>query len=289
MSSLYDKIREILDANKDEFKKVMRYRGNGWVVPIEKEKELKNIVRERDSTFSTKDYGDFQIQRDKQSFSILMDGKVYKDVPYTGNIYDHMITQDIFLKKYMIYDLEWGYITEREYDDILTLNLRHDQPEAVTGDTTVYAKTSSDYDDEHALCHRMIDDLSINTEQKKELHRIQLLQENRSALFKLYERLKFIEDIVIVYQHLPYLNNGLHACFDDLFQAMKKIKDTIELPSWVMIEGIKLPSTQAVLKDYADHINHTIPVLKDYLPHLPAKDRENYERTLNTWHELSIL
>ncbi len=56
-----------------------------------------------------------------------------------------------------------------------------------------------------------------------------------------------------------------------------------------MIEGIKLPSTQAVLKDYADHINHTIPVLKDYLPHLPAKDRENYERTLNTWHELSIL
>ncbi|MBP7885213.1 hypothetical protein KAZ93_03570 [Patescibacteria group bacterium] len=101
----------------------------------------------------------------------------------------------------------------------------------MTGDTTVYAKTSSDYDDEHALCHRMIDDLSINTEQKKELHRIQLLQENRSALFKLYERLKFIEDIVIVYQHLPYLNNGLHACFDDLFQAMKKIKDTIELPS----------------------------------------------------------
>lgn len=113
MSSLYDKIREILDTNKDEFKKVMRYRGNGWVVPIEKEKELKNIVRERDSTFSTKDYGDFQIQRDKQGFSILVDGKVYKDVPYTGNIYDHMITQDIFLKKYMIYDLEWGYITER--------------------------------------------------------------------------------------------------------------------------------------------------------------------------------
>ncbi len=281
---MYQKLYQILQDNKDEFKKIMRYRWNGWIVPQQIEKQTKEYISDRDISLSQKEFSNFSITKDNEWFSVHYDNHMFKELPESWNIYDHMISQDIFLKKIMKYDLDAKIISQDDYENILILNLRHDQPEYITGDITVYAKSQDDYLYENKLTHELIDQLPLLTiSEKDSLHHINKLQEDKNWLFKFYERMRFLEDAILFLRHQTYVNNAKHPCIEDIYNAIAKLESIVTLPNEKKIDGKNLPSWQYMINTYKWIIQSCIIRCDDYIFN-NRDDKKRWEITKSIWN-----
>lgn len=151
-------------------------------------------------------------------WSVLYNTNEYRQIPYNGNVYIHSHYQQDHIENCTSIDMYNDIITPYQWQLLRSLNPNHDLPEIIGADTYDPEKTVEQYDDESGAFIKLINEyhkLSEDTPEHIDMLKTLLTSwlDKSGTLFKLYERINYMNDAVSIYKTAKYYN------YEELFAA----------------------------------------------------------------------
>lgn len=302
---LRDKIHLMIQKYKPELQNTLRYRMFEYIVPREIEWASKFLILNNTQLEQNKIYTFFhknstgketkhQIQllsqinqqyeiqvildnkepyiiqinvyRDRNLWHIHYKNKLYRELPDSGNVYSHLMTQYNDILRYTSYDIQQDAITNNDKLFLEIVHLFHDIPEKWTleicnNHTKDQGKTDAEKQQESKLAYNIIqNEETLTSKEKKILQNIYESWEDKQNIFKFFEKLRWIiQDNKILFANSEYLSPQRQKVFGEMSVGYIHLLTTdFILPSGRKIHPIQLPSVIQILKENKDRIDFEI-------------------------------
>lgn len=175
--------------------------------------------------------------------------KWYSILKNDGNVYEHSIWQTNLIYQYAKADIEWWYIDEKSYEQLIVIWLIHDIWEILSWDITYDHKTSITEAQERENWERILRSLFADENKRKWLLEIYSInfESNHplNFIFKIYEKFSYLRWAFHAYNNRKTLYNPLHLIHNVLKNQIKPLFANME----------KIPSIRPFLQDHSKQID----------------------------------
>lgn len=259
LDNLIEKWRLLLEENKQPLLQVLRYWDEWRFVPEEIQDEVKHQIKNLhllsplehiqidQKTTSWKEYG--------SHWQITYKDKTYEDLRWSGNTYNHTISQQRQIEQRTLYDVEAWLLTEKERKMILALNYIHDIVEKYKGDTVQNKKTEEQRNEEWNMTLKIIEEQN-RTEKEKLFMKYFFSKDHKKSLFKLYERMMYIIDMYHLMEHEKKYNETQSLVWYLLSSQIPRFLESFELIDGRIVPAYKILSCKNLFKEHFDTINN---------------------------------
>lgn len=313
LTTLRDKVFQIFESYKPQLQPVLRYWMFEYIAPEPIEIATKRLVLNQDKrdigtthtfahknnkgnpvdvsltiqdiqwdTFTIAQTRNQQAQPD-QTFRLYQQwglrhiqygGKIHRELPDSGNVYNHIHTQYLDILQHTGIDATRWAISPEDKLMLEIIHLFHDIPEMgyleiANNHTQDQGKTDDESDQEGDRAIQIIHAQDIlSDDEKKLLQELYEIGEPNTSLFKFFERLRWItSDNMLVYTNSRYMGNREKLFAEMAVWYLHMLTQEFDLPSGKKVIPIDLPSIQHHLAQHKQWLDFSIAFALDRAAH----------------------